>query len=83
MQLLHCDRAQRSRAQPNTLRTGGRAPRPVREVADILLAGHSSRRRNPGAADLLLAGGGLEMVYDRPDEEDRTRTLVISLWPKR
>lgn len=42
---------------------------------------HSSRRRNPGAADWLLTGGGLEMFCTWPGEEDRTRALVISLWP--
>lgn len=51
-----------------------------REVADLVLAGHRQRRRNPGAADWLVRTGGLVVAYNWPDAGDPTTARVVTFW---
>ena len=53
---------------------------PLRDVADVLLAGHARRRRNPGDADWLLRERGITIAYDWPDRDDAMTAVVISVW---
>ena len=50
------------------------------DVGDVVLDGHSRRRRNPGAGDWLVRRGGLVVVYDWPDARDDATARVITLW---
>jgi hypothetical protein len=59
------------------LRERGIAPG---DVADVVLTRHHRRRRNPGAADWLVAGQGIAVAYNWPDEGDETTALVLSAW---
>lgn len=34
------------------------------QVAELVLAEHSRRRRNPGSADWVLSGQGIEVAYN-------------------
>lgn len=50
------------------------------QVADVVLAQHLRRRRNPGSAEWIVRGSGLVVVYNWPDVEDETTAYVISAW---
>lgn len=52
------------------------------QVAQTVLVGHSRRQRNPGSADWLVRGRGLEVIYNWPDRGDRTTAYVVSVWPE-
>lgn len=54
---------------------------PRADIADIVLAEHPHRRRNPGAADWQVRRGQLAVVYDWPDAGDDTTARLVSLWP--
>jgi hypothetical protein len=58
----------------------GRSPQ---EVADLILAEHDRRRRNPREADWLVSGRGLVVAYNWPDGEDSLTVRVVTLWPQR
>lgn len=57
--------------------------RSPQDVGDLVLAEHPRRRRNPREADWLVAGHGLVVVYNWPDDEDATMAHVVTLWPQR
>lgn len=57
----------------------GRSPE---EVADLVLAEHSRRESNPREADWLVAGRGLVVAYNWPDDGDPTTARVVTLWPR-
>ena len=52
----------------------------LRKLAELLLAHHHRRLRNPGDADWIVRAAGVAIVYDWPDGEDATAALVISAW---
>ena len=52
----------------------------LHELAELVLAHHDRRRRNPGRADWLIRAGGVAIAYDWPDGTDATTALVITLW---
>jgi hypothetical protein len=52
----------------------------VAELAELLLAHHDQRLRNPGEADWIVRGAGVAIVYDWPDGENAATALVISAW---
>jgi hypothetical protein len=52
------------------------------EIADLVLANHRRRRRNPGSADWLLTARGLVVAYNWPDRDDPTTAHVVTLWPE-
>lgn len=54
----------------------------MRDVANLVLAEHPRRRRNPGNADWLLHARGIVVAYNWPDGRDRTTALVITTWPE-
>jgi len=50
------------------------------ELAEMLLAQHDRRLRNPGGADWIVHAAGVTVVYDWPDGKDAAAALVISAW---
>jgi len=49
-------------------------------LAELLLAHHHRRLRNPGDADWIVHAVGVAIVYDWPDGIDAAVALVISAW---
>ena len=47
------------------------------ELAELLLAQHDRRLRNPGGADWVVHAAGVAIVYDG---NDAAAALVISAW---
>jgi hypothetical protein len=52
----------------------------VKDVAEIVLAQHHRRQRNPGEADWLVRDRGIAISYNWPDAGDATTALVVSCW---
>jgi hypothetical protein len=57
----------------------GKAPA---DVADLVLAHHSERRRNHGRAAWRVEAGGTAVLYDWPDDGDSGRARVVTLWSR-
>lgn len=49
-------------------------------VQGLVLQDHRRRKRNRGAADWLLSGHGLAVVYNWPHRGDSATALVVSAW---
>ncbi len=50
------------------------------QVAELVLAEHSRRRRKPCSADWVLSGQGIGVAYNWPDRGDQATALVITVW---
>lgn len=51
-----------------------------RQIAELVLAEHPRRRRNPRKADWIVRSQGIGVAYDWPDRGDETIALVVTVW---
>jgi mRNA-degrading endonuclease RelE of RelBE toxin-antitoxin system len=55
---------------------------PFTDIAEAILDRHSRRRKNPGHGDWQVRRGRFVVIYNWPDEGDRSTARVVTVWPE-
>lgn len=71
----------RVRFTAHALEVARRYNRAQTDVAEMVVANHTRRKRNPGSAAWRVSARGKTVLYEWPDGGDAGAARVVTLWP--